>query len=116
MSGKAVALIDGDTITVLREREQVNVRLVEIAAPEKAQVFGNSSKKSLADLCFDRTAKLDDEGKDRYGRTLARVHCDSVGANAEQVRRCMAWVYQRYASKHSPLNGVQAEARAGRWP
>jgi endonuclease YncB( thermonuclease family) len=42
-TGKVVAVADGDTITVLREREQVKVRLVEIDAPEKAQAFGNRS-------------------------------------------------------------------------
>lgn len=68
----------------------MKVRLTEIDAPEKAQAFGNRSKQSLSDLCFNKTSKLDDNGKDRYGRTLARVYCDGVDANAEQVRRGMA--------------------------
>lgn len=113
-TGKVVAVADGDTITVLRDREQVKVRLVQIDAPEKAQAFGNRSKQSLSDLCFNKTAKLDDNGKDRYGRTLARVYCDGVDANAEQVRRGMAWVYERYAQKNSPLYRMQAEANAAR--
>ena len=48
------------------------------------------------------------------GRTLGRVSCAGVDANAEQVRRGMAWVYVRYAPKYSPLYAVQAEARAAR--
>ena len=90
------------------------VRLVEIDAPEKAQAFGNRSKQSLCELCFNKAAKLDETGKDRYGRILARVYCDGVDAKAEQVRRGMAWVYDRYAPKNSPLYGVQAEAKAAR--
>lgn len=46
--------------------------------------------------------------------TVARVYSDGVDANAEQVRRCMAWVCGCYGSKNSPLYGVQAEARAAR--
>ena len=114
ITGRVVAIQDGDTLTVLVDRRQVKVRLIEIDAPEKAQAFGNRSKQSLSDLCFNKTTKLDDKGKDRYGRTLARVYCDGVDANAEQVRRGMAWVFERYAPKGSPLYGVQAEARAAR--
>lgn len=33
-TGKVVAVADGDTLTVLRDREQIKVRLVEIDAPE----------------------------------------------------------------------------------
>ena len=49
-----------------------------------------------------------------YGRTLARVYCDGVDANAEQVRLGMAWVFERYASKNSSLYGVQAQAKAAK--
>ena len=89
LSGKVVAVADGDTLTVLFNHRQVKVRLTEIDAPEKKQQFGNRSKQSLSDLCFNKTATLADTGKDRYGRTLARVYCDGVDANAEQVRRGM---------------------------
>lgn len=113
-TGKVIGVADGDTITVLRDHEQVKIRLIEIDAPEKAQAFGNKSKQSLSDLCFDKTATLADKGKDRYGRTLARVHCDGIDANAEQVRQGMAWVYRKYAPKDSPLYAVEGEAKAAR--
>lgn len=111
-TGKVVAVADGDTITVLKDLQQVKIRLTEIDAPEKKQAFGNRSKQSLSDLCFGRTATLADKGKDRYGRTLARVTCDGVDANAEQVKRGMAWVYDRYVTDKS-LYSVQDAARAG---
>ena len=112
-TGKVVSVADGDTITVLREREQVRVRLVEIDAPENAQAFGSRSRQSLSDLCFNKTAKLENKGKDRYGRTLARVICDGADANAEQVRRGMAWVYDRYVTDRG-LYSIQDEARAAK--
>ncbi len=59
-----------------------------------------------------RAAKLHTEqGRDRYGRTVGRVACAGTPANEEQVRRGMAWVYDRYAAKNSPLYVVQTEAR-----
>jgi endonuclease YncB( thermonuclease family) len=69
---------------------------------------------SLADLCDGKDARIDEQGKDRYGRTLGRVYCAGIDVNAEQVRRGMAWVYVRYAPKDSPLYAVQAEANAAR--
>ena len=112
-TGMVVSVADGDTITVLRDRTQVKVRLLEIDAPEKAQAFGTKSKESLSEMCFGKTAELAEKGKDRYGRTLARVTCDGVDANAEQVRRGMAWVYDRYVTDKS-LYAVQEEAKAER--
>lgn len=111
-SGRVVSISDGDTITVLVERMQVKVRLVEIDAPEKAQAFGNLSKHSLSDMCFGKDALIQEQSKDRYGRTLGRVSCDGIDANAEQVRRGMAWVYRKYAPKDSPLFAVEKEAKA----
>lgn len=75
-------------------------------------------KKIVADLCFRKTAALDAVDTDRYGRTVAKMTCDGVDANAEQIRRGMAWVYDRYAASRSPLYAIQAtakEARAGLW-
>lgn len=113
LPGRVVGIADGDTLTVLVERQQIKVRLAEIDAPEKVQAFGNRSKQSLSDLCFNKAARLDDKGKDRYGRTLARVYCDGADANAEQVRRGMAWVYDRYVTDRG-LYSIQDEARAAK--
>ena len=110
--GRVVAIADGDTLTVLASREQIKVRLSDIDAPERKQPFGARSRQSLAELCGTREATVLEGGKDRYGRTLGRVICGGVDANTEQVRRGMAWVYERYAPKDSPLYAMQARARA----
>jgi endonuclease YncB( thermonuclease family) len=114
LRGVVVGVTDGDTITILIDRRQVKVRLADIDAPESKQPFGARSKQSLSDLCFKKEARLETSGKDRYGRTIARVICAGMDANAEQVRRGMAWVFDRYASPNSPLYAVQNDARAAR--
>ena len=112
-TGKVVAVADGDTITVLKDLQQIKIRLTEIDAPEKKQAFGNRSKESLSDLCFGKTATLIEKGKDRYGRTLARVSCDGTDANAEQVRRGLAWAYTKYLTDPQ-IKVLEEEARASR--
>lgn len=101
---------DGDTLTVLVSRKQIRVRLTEIDAPERRQAFYARSKTSLAELCAGKLATVAEEGIDRFGRTLGKVTCAGVEANAEQVRRGMAWVFDRYVKRRS-LYDLQLEAR-----
>ncbi len=108
-----IGISDGDTLTVLHEQQQIKVRLAEIDAPEKAQAFGARAKQSLSDLCFGKQAEIIPQARDRYGRTVARVRCDGIDANAEQVRRGMAWVFDRYVTDRS-LYAEQNEARTAR--
>lgn len=114
LRGRVVAVADGDTLTILDAgRQQHRIRLAEIDAPEKRQPFGQRSKQSLSDLCYGRDAAIEDGGRDRYGRTIGRVNCAGIDANAEQVRRGMAWVFDRYATDRR-LYAIQDEARAAR--
>ena len=111
-----VAIADGDTLTVRCEAhaEQpattLKIRLAEIDAPEKGQAFGNSSKQHLSDVCFKEQAEVRPLTIDRYGRTVARVICDGIDANVEQVRSGMAWVFDKYVTDRG-LFAVQDEAR-----
>jgi len=109
--GQVIRVVDGDALTVVVDTRQVRVRLAEIDAPEKKQPFSNRSRQSLSDLCFWGEAELAIRGKDQYGRKLARVICNGVDANAEQVKRGMAWVFDKYV-KDPALFKLQDEARA----
>ena len=111
VSGKVVSVHDGDTLTVIVDRRQLRVRLIDIDAPELRQPFGTRSRQSLSNLCFGKMASLDVRGRDRYNRTLARVSCAGADANAEQVRRGYAWTFVRYARADSPLFVLEKEAR-----
>lgn len=108
-----VGVADGDTLTVLDGQQQIKVRMAEIDAPEKKQPFGARSKQSLSDMCFGKQAEIRAQARDRYGRTVARVTCAGVDANAEQVRRGLAWVYRQYA-RDKALYVLEDEARADR--
>ena len=105
---------DGDTLTVLVGKQQIKVRLAEIDAPELRQPFGNRSKQSLADLCFQQSAKVEQIARDRYGRSVGTVKCRDTDAGAHQVALGMAWVYDRYSKPNSPLYPLQDAAKAAR--
>jgi endonuclease YncB( thermonuclease family) len=89
------------------------VRLSEIDAPERGQPWGDRSRQHLTNLCFKRHAVVREEGRDRYGRMVARVVCDGADANAAQLQAGMAWVFDRYVTDRS-LYAVQDEARGAK--
>ena len=102
---------DGDSLSVCIGGHEARVRLLYIDAPEYRQRFGREARSSLAELCASKLARLDWEQKDRYGRILARVSCGEVDANAEQVRRGMAWV-SRLDKPEPAFYAAQGAARA----
>ncbi len=110
-SGKVVGVSDGDTITVLTaQRERVKIRLAEIDAPESHQAFGARSKQSLSEICYGKQASFALGNRDRYGRTISRITCDGIDAQAHQVKTGMAWVYDRYVTDQG-LYALQREAK-----
>jgi len=116
--GTVVGVSDGDTITVLsQQKRQVKVRLVEIDAPEKKQAFGQQSKKSLSNICYKKPVIVHEKGKDKYRRTLARLNCGGIDANAEQVRRGMAWAFTKYLTDPAiaDLEKAARESKTGLW-
>lgn len=108
---RVVGIADGDTLTCLTSaKEQIKIRLAEIDAPEKKQPFGQRSKQSLGELCYEKRADVRVVDTDRYGRTVGRVICAGIDANIAQVRRGMAWVYDQY-SRDPVLHRLQANAK-----
>jgi endonuclease YncB( thermonuclease family) len=110
---QVLQIVDGDSVTVSMNGELVRVRLAEIDAPEGDQPFAVESRQSLFDLCFWTHAELSSLNKDHYGRTLAKVNCNRVDVNAEQVRRGLAWVKDQTV-KDKTLYKLQDEARAAK--
>jgi len=56
--GKVIAVKDGDSIVVLRDKDQIEIRLLDIDCPELAQAFGRQAKKQTSDLCFGKTVTV----------------------------------------------------------
>ncbi|MBI1887121.1 MAG: thermonuclease family protein [Nitrosomonadales bacterium] len=109
-SGKVIAVLDGDTLLVLRGGKPVKVRLAGIDAPEKAQPYGVASQQSLADLVMDKQIGVVSRAVDDYGRLVATVSIGEINVNHEQVRRGMAWEYSRFHNNHEVL-ALQRDAQ-----
>lgn len=121
--GRVVGVADGDTVTVLVSgNQQKKVRLAGIDAPEKAQDFGQASKRSLSDLIYNQAVMVDEEGVDQYGRSIGWIYKGDMLVNLTQIERGMAWVYRRYVDiREQPgveldrAEAVAKRAREGLW-
>jgi endonuclease YncB( thermonuclease family) len=110
-TAKVVGVKDGDSIVVLRDKEEVVIRLLDIDCPELSQAFGRQAKKRASDLCFGKTVTLKATGKDRYDRTLAHVILPGgKELNRELVASGLAWWYRKYSDDES-LGKLEADAK-----
>ncbi|MCS7042873.1 MAG: thermonuclease family protein [Bryobacteraceae bacterium] len=114
-AARVVAVADGDTVTVLRGREQVRVRLYGIDCPELGQPFGRRARQRTGELAFGQTVTVRGESRDRYGRLVAWIELpDGRSLNEVLVAEGLAWHYRRYAPRALRLAQLEQEARAAR--
>ena len=112
LTGRVVAVTDGDTITVLDAANvQHKIRLAGIDCPEKNQPHGQAAKQSISDQVFDREVRVVSDKRDRYGRVVGQVWVSGADANLEQIRRGLAWHYKQYQNEQ-PLDDRLAYTRA----
>jgi endonuclease YncB( thermonuclease family) len=91
-----VSVTDGDTITVLRDKKQLRIRLYGIDTPEKGQAFGNKAKQFTSKMVFGKVVEVEVMDTDRYGRTVALVGVNKQILKEELLKAGYAWVYYQY--------------------
>jgi micrococcal nuclease len=98
LSGNAVAVHDGDTLTLHHTHGSDQVRLQGIDAPELAQAWGSEAHQALQTLALQQRLWVHYDQRDRYGRLLGHVFnaaCEHL--NLRLLREGMAWYYRAYA-------------------
>ncbi|MBK6622862.1 MAG: thermonuclease family protein [Saprospirales bacterium] len=111
---KVIGIADGDTFTAMKGREKIRVRLEGIDCPERGQAFGKRAGEALGDMIFGKVVRLEERGKDRYGRVLAVAWLeDGRCVNEEMLRLGMAWHFKRY-NKDRRWAEMETEARLAR--
>lgn len=117
--GKVVKVKDGDSIVLLEDKKQVEIRMAHIDAPEYNQPYGRKAKEHLANLLAgaDVTYKIY-EDRDRYGRIVAVVYVnDSINVNKAMVEAGYAWHFKKYSNNFT-YGTLERKARlnkAGLW-
>jgi endonuclease YncB( thermonuclease family) len=115
LSGTVVKIIDGDRLVIEdAAKKRHTVRLADIDAPERNQSFWREASRSLAELCDHKSATVDWSVRDRHKRYIGYVTCEGKDANAEQLKRGMAWASPRATKPTSPLYELETYARLRR--
>ncbi|MBW8364705.1 MAG: thermonuclease family protein [Rhizobium sp.] len=99
--GSVIGVTDGDTLTLLVDRQAYKVRIAGIDAPEKRQAWGEKSKTNLSRLAFNQEAVAECPKVDRWGRQICKVSVNAVDIGLEQIKDGMAWWYRKYAKEQS---------------
>jgi micrococcal nuclease len=112
-TGRVVGVLDGDSLMVLRDGRQVEVRLYGVDAPEGGQAFGSVAKRFLSNLVFEKTVMVEVRDIDRYKRSVAVVTVDRADVGLDMIRAGYAWHYTQY-SNDARYAAAEQEARAAR--
>jgi micrococcal nuclease len=113
IEGRVTHVSDGDSLWVRpgTAGAPIEVRLVDIDAPELCQPWGPESKAALQALVAGKAVTLHTVGRDDYGRTLAHLSVDGQDVNAQLVQDGHAWS-ARGRNDHGPLLKEERSAKA----
>jgi endonuclease YncB( thermonuclease family) len=113
-TGTVTRVFDGDSFLVRPPgRKDIDVRLLDIDAPEKNQPHGAQSRAALVRLIGNRQVRVDVVDTDKYGRKVARVYREPDGLEIARalVHDGDAWVYRRTVHDRAMV-ALEDEARA----
>lgn len=115
VQGRVTQVSDGDSLWLqaAAPARRIEVRLVDVDAPEICQAWGTQARDALRAMVLRKTVVLHPVALDQYGRTLGRVSIDGVDVNAWLVRQGHAWSSQG-AWGRGPLAHEEQAARTAR--
>jgi endonuclease YncB( thermonuclease family) len=97
ITGKVVRVADGDTIILLdAQNKQTKIRFYGIDAPEKAQDFGEVSRKYLANMLAGKNVVATVVNIDQYDRYVSRIKFGDKEVAEEMLKAGMVWVYTSF--------------------
>jgi micrococcal nuclease len=113
--GTVTHVTDGDTVWVRPATggAPVEIRLLDLDAPEGCQSFGAESKRALRARLLQQPVRVRTGGTDDYGRQLARIEHRGEDVGRWMVSEGNAWS-NTFRGKQGPYARQEAQARAGR--
>jgi len=121
LTGRIVAVTDGDTVVMQTARSRVRIRLASIDAPERGsaertgQPYGEAAQQFLANLVQGRVTSARCFEQDHYRRHVCDLLlADGDTANRRLVAAGMAWANQEAGGKFlrdATLPDLERQAR-----
>ncbi len=116
-TAKVIVVIDGDTIVVLKNNQQVKIRLAGIDCPEKSQPFGSNAKQALSDLIYRKEISFQIVAVDRYQRLVAHLFFNGDNINKKMLANGSCFAYRKHLEDKSFifLEAKAQKAKLGLW-
>jgi micrococcal nuclease len=110
-TGKVLEVLDGDSIMILHDDVEEQVRLNGIDCPEKNQAYGKKAKDFTSRMVLGKAVTVKGHEVDRDGRIMGDVLlADGTSLNRELVKVGLAWWFWKYSQDHT-LRDLETEAR-----
>ncbi len=127
---QVVKVVDGDTITILKDNKNQRVRLIGVDTPETVdprrpvQCFGEAAAAEATRLLDNKAVRLETDPSqdtyDTYGRLLAYVYVDDVFVNEHLIAEGFGHEYTykvpyAYREQFRAAEHVAKAAEKGLW-
>ncbi|MFC1566555.1 thermonuclease family protein [bacterium] len=111
---RVISVSDGDTITVLKNKKTIKIRLYGVDAPERYQPYGAKAKRYISSMVYNKNVDIKVMDKDRYGRTVALIYFDNGKKilNEELINNGYAWAYVYYLTEPYKEKWIRLEKNA----
>ena len=113
--GTVTHVTDGDTLWIRPAAggAPVEIRLLDLDAPEGCQSYGPESKTALRTRLLNQPVRVRTQGLDDYRRQLARVEHRREDIGGWMVRQGHAWS-SSFQGRPAPYAKLEAQARQER--
>lgn len=119
LTGRVVAVHDGDTLTMQSGSFLYKVRLSDVDAPEMGQVFGKQARQYTEQMVLGSWVRVNVALIDRHGRRVGEVIVeDGWVLNEELVHAGLAWYYRVHPVRNDRLQKLEQYAfskKLGLW-
>lgn len=89
-------IIDGDSLMVTKDKQELEIRLWGIDAPEYDQKGSEASRSALSSIILHSMIELEIVDRDKYDRLVAIARKGTININEYMVRSGHAWVHVYY--------------------
>lgn len=113
IEGTVTHVTDGDSLWLapLPPGAPVQLRLLDIDAPEICQAWGRQARQALQEMVLHKRVSVRTSGHDSYGRMLGTVYVDTLNVNKALVQEGHAWSL-RYRYDRGPYVADERMAKA----
>lgn len=104
--------VDGDSIKVILNGKEIDVRLYGIDCPEDGQAYSDEALSAIKYLLTKRKIQIRILDYDRYGRAVAMVYANNRNVNETMIKAGLAWVFLKYCKEDVCKEWRQHEKQA----